>query len=140
MHSTWPNAVKYLESRDTARKRTEAEFLSNHPEIAPLIQLGNEYVAGCMYFLNGRNMSTLKHGLYICDLIISFTRTHFIAQDLIGQGELIEAAVLIRKQMELQARLHELVKVKEFQKLIRKTDLGDQTVRIPEVGRCALAS
>ena len=134
MNSTWPNTAKYLGVRDSARKRTQAEFLSNHPKVLPLIAIGNEYVANCMFFLNRRNMSRLKHGLYICDLIISFTRTHFIAQDLIGQGELIEAAVLIRKQMELQARLHELVKVNEFQKLIRKTpnvrELGHQIRRL----------
>ncbi len=134
MHSTWPNAAKYLESRDRAHKRTQTDFLLNHPEVGPLIGLGNEYVASCLLFLNGRNMSSLKHGLYICDLIISFTRTHFIAQDLIGQGELIEAAVLIRKQMELQARLYELVKTNESKKLIRKTpNIGELVTQIRRI-------
>lgn len=117
----WPNAQKYLESREAARRQAEQEFFSSHPEAAPLIALGSEYVAGYMLRLSGQDFSKIRHGLYISDLVVSFTRTHFIAQDLIRFGELIEAAVLIRKQMELLARLHELVNADKLDHLIRKT-------------------
>ena len=41
-------------------------------------------------------------------LIASFIRTHFVILDLIESSDLIEAATLIRKQIELLARFNEL--------------------------------
>jgi hypothetical protein len=116
-----PNAQKYLECREAARRRAQHELLAHHPEAAPLVALGNEYVASCMLALSGRDFTKIKHGPYISDLVVSFTRTHFVAQELLGYGELIEAAVLIRKQMELLARLHELVKTDKLHLLVRTT-------------------
>ena len=99
---------RYLESRELARQQAEREFVERHPDLIQLLAAGNEYLAGCMLSLSGKDFRQVPHGLYASDLIISFTRTYFIAIDLLGQGELIEAAVLARKQMELLARLHEL--------------------------------
>lgn len=116
-----PNAKKYLESRNAARQLAKTALIDNHPEVVPLVELQNEYIAGVMLSLSGCDFSKLAHGLYISDLVVSFTRTHFIAQDLIGYCELIEAAVLIRKQFELLARLHELVKADKLEHLVCKT-------------------
>jgi hypothetical protein len=55
------------------------------------------------------------------DLIVSFTRTHFIVMDLIVCGELIEAATLQRKQFELVARLNEIREAKSIESLLKKT-------------------
>lgn len=121
MEPVWPTANTYLSARGAARTKAQAEFVFRHPEALPLVALSNEYIAATMQLLSGRNMARLKHGLYVGDLIVSFTRTHFIAQDLLGFGELIEAAVLIRKQMELLARLHELAENDSLDSLIRRT-------------------
>jgi hypothetical protein len=134
MQPQWPSTQKYIESRNKARLLNEAEFSNTHPEVAPLVAMGNEYVAGLIMSLSGRDLSMFKHNGYICDLVVSFARTHFIAQDLIGYGELIEAGVLIRKQIELLARLHELVKADNLEHLICKTPnvkaLGPQIRRL----------
>lgn len=131
------NAIKYIKSRQDARQTVEATFLKKHPEAAPLILLQSEYIAGVVLGLSGRNFSMMNNGLYIGDLIVSFTRTHFIAVELIGQGDLIDAAVLLRKQIELLARLHELVKADGIEHLLRRTpnikDLGEQIRRLYSV-------
>lgn len=132
--SSMKKALKYLEGRDAGRQRAQAAFIAKHPDFAPLIALANEYVACIVLGLSGCDFSKAKHGLYICDLVVSFARTHFIAQDLIGYGELIEAAVLLRKQMELLARLHELAKADDLEGLLKKTpnmrEVGGQFRRL----------
>jgi hypothetical protein len=45
---------------------------------------------------------------YQIGVITSFIRTHFLVSDFILNGDLLEAIVLIRKQLESLARLHEL--------------------------------
>lgn len=57
---------------------------------------------------------------YQISLSSSFVRTHFIINDLILTGDLVEVTTLIRKQLESLARLHE-IDAKPLQKLIRKT-------------------
>lgn len=112
---------RYLESRLLARQRAEREFVDQNPDLIQLLAVSNEYLAGCMLNLSGKDFGQVPHGLYACDLIVSFTRTYFIAIDLIRQGELIEAAVLVRKQIELLARLHELSANNDLDAMIRKT-------------------
>jgi hypothetical protein len=130
----WPNSAKYIASRDASRKETQAAFLAKHPEVVPLVALSGEYVAGSALVLSCSDCRQLRHGLYISDLVVSFTRTHFIAQELLFQGELIEAVVLLRKQMELIARLHELVDADNLRDLLRRTPnirkLGSHTRRL----------
>jgi dsDNA-specific endonuclease/ATPase MutS2 len=63
----------------------------------------------------------IDNGLYLADLMVSFCRSHFIASDLILGGELVEAAVIVRKQMELLARLNELSAGLDIDKLVRRT-------------------
>ncbi len=50
----------------------------------------------------------------------SFVRTHFIVNSLVLKGHLIEAMTLIRKQLELLTRLHEL-DARPLAKLLRRT-------------------
>jgi hypothetical protein len=56
---------------------------------------------------------------YQISVSASFVRTHFVITDLILDGDLVEAIVLIRKQLESLARLHEL-NTKPLQKLAGK--------------------
>jgi hypothetical protein len=45
---------------------------------------------------------------YQIGVVTSYVRTHFIVTDLILNGDLVEAVILIRKQLESVARLNEL--------------------------------
>ena len=56
---------------------------------------------------------------YQIGLSASYIRSHFLVSDLILNGDLVEAIVLIRKQLESLARLHELDS-KPLQRLIGK--------------------
>ena len=57
---------------------------------------------------------------YQLDLTISYVRTHFVINNLILEGDLIEAYTLIRKQLEKLTRLNELDK-NSIEKLLNKT-------------------
>lgn len=57
---------------------------------------------------------------YQLSLSSSFLRTHFIINDMILNGDLIEAFTLIRKQFEVLTRLHKIDK-KPWLKLLKKT-------------------
>lgn len=57
---------------------------------------------------------------YRIGLCASYLRTHFIINDLILSGDIIEATTLVRKQLEAFTRLIELEK-KEVSKLHKKT-------------------
>lgn len=57
---------------------------------------------------------------YKLDLTCSFIRTHFVINDLLLTGDIIEAATLIRKQLESLTRLIE-IDAHPLSKLLRKT-------------------
>lgn len=57
---------------------------------------------------------------YQISLSASYIRTHYIINDMILNGDLIEATTLIRKQLESLTRMHELDN-KPLLRLIRKT-------------------
>jgi hypothetical protein len=65
------------------------------------------------------NITTDKTS-YQINLSASFVRTHYIINDMILNGDLIEAFTLIRKQLESLTRLHEIDK-KPLQKLLKQT-------------------
>lgn len=61
-------------------------------------------------------------GLYSGGLVVSFIRTHFIVVKCAEQSHLIEGTTLLRKQVELLARLNEIDSSEDtFDKLIKKT-------------------
>lgn len=101
---------KYLVSREGFREIAIRKFLETDPDAVLRIALANGIVASLAWSLSGRDLTQIPNGLYIGDLIVSFGRTHFIAMEHIVQIELIEAKTLLRKQMELLARLHEISK------------------------------
>lgn len=100
--------TKYVRSREAFRQKAVKDFIAADSEATDLIYRSGEYVAWFTLGLSGKDFRSVPNGLYISDLIVSFTRTHFIASDLVLAGELIDGATLLRKQFELLARLHEL--------------------------------
>jgi hypothetical protein len=103
-----PNADRYLESRAKFRERARSTFYAAEPESTALLATAHELVSGLTFFLSGRDLSGIPNGLYLGDLIVSFCRSHFIAADLLQNAELVECAVILRKQIELLARIVEL--------------------------------
>ena len=101
-------AEKYLYSRDHFRKLSQHEFLNFNSEANLLVASVNEMVASLTLFLSEKDLRSIDNGLYMGDLMVSFCRSHFIATDLILGGELVEGAVIVRKQIELIARLNEI--------------------------------
>ncbi|MEN9465478.1 MAG: hypothetical protein RL217_1659 [Pseudomonadota bacterium] len=71
--------------------------------------------------MSGKDICDIKHGHYIAKLIVSFVRTHFIVIDLTIHSELVEAATLTRKQLELLARLNELRKAESVEDILKRT-------------------
>jgi len=114
-------AQKYEKNREFSRSRARSDFLDFHEKSGPLIAGLNELVATHMYYADGRSLNHIDNGEYYGGLIVSFTRTHFILYDLIICNELIDAAVLFRKQLELMSRLVELGSNIDVSKLLKKT-------------------
>ena len=113
-------ADKYLHSRRIFRERARTEFFArNHAE--SLVTATNDYVAGAMLAASGHDMEGIPNAEYIGGLMVSFTRTHFIAMDLIVCSELIDSSTLVRKQFELVARLKELSAIESLDNLLKKT-------------------
>ncbi|AJY49158.1 hypothetical protein [Halomonas sp. KO116] len=115
------NAEKYLYSRDQFRKLAQHKFLEFNEHSNLLIASTNELIASITLFCSGRSFREIDNGLYCADLMVSFCRSHFIASDLVLGGDLVDGAVIIRKQMELLARLNELKSGADIERLIRKT-------------------
>jgi hypothetical protein len=115
------SSAKYLYSREFFREQARKEFGDRNAHAIPLIRLLNDYVATTMLGASGHDVGAIPNSQYNLDLIVSFTRTHFIVMDLIVCGELIEAATLQRKQFELVARLNEIRETKSIESLIKKT-------------------
>lgn len=61
-----------------------------------------------------------KSSSYQITLSVSFIRTHFLVSDMIRNGDVVEAFVLVRKQLESLARLNELDS-KHLARLHKKT-------------------
>lgn len=57
---------------------------------------------------------------YQISLVTSYVRTHFIINDMIMDGDIVEATILIRKQLESLTRMNELDS-KPLLKLMKKT-------------------
>ncbi len=114
-------AQHYVSSREAFRKRAQHDFLCFHAHANDLIVSTNELVASLTLSISGESFTGAKGGPYVSDLMASFCRSHFIACDLIVGGELIEADVLIRKQMELLARLNEISSGFDLDKLEKRT-------------------
>ncbi len=114
-------AENYLFNRNRYREICQTKFLSENEDINLLTSSTNELVASLTLFLNEVDISHIINGQYQIDLMVSFCRSHLISSDLILAGELIEAAVITRKQIELVARLNEISQRQDIESIIRRT-------------------
>ena len=106
-----------LTARETARDKFRDEE-SNEENILRILIDG--LLAHLAKDLGEIIHETNEHISYQIGLSNSFIRTHFLVMDCVLNGDLIEAIVLCRKQLESLARMHE-VDSKPLAKLFKKT-------------------
>jgi hypothetical protein len=106
---------------ERARAKARDSYRQNEPEQHNVfrITLDGLIVRTSKQLLNKFDNTTDKIS-YQLSLSASFLRTHFIINDMILNGDLIEAFTLIRKQLEALTRLHE-IDDKPLLKLLKKT-------------------
>jgi hypothetical protein len=115
------SAERYIRCRKAFREKAANDFLTKRPRANLLVATATELVANLTYFSTDKDIRPIKNGHYINDLIASFCRSQFAAADFVIYGELVEAATIIRKQMELLARLKELSAGEALEDLIGDT-------------------
>jgi hypothetical protein len=115
------NSHKYLARREAFRLKAAEAFWQCDPGAAELVAAAGELVSSLTLFLSGKDLSASAGRLYLGDLIVSFCRSHFIIVDLVSQGEVVESATLIRKQIELMARVRELSKPSNLAMVVGRT-------------------
>jgi len=99
----------YRRQREEWRRLSAATLLADSDSVqVEVLALLEDMLAGIGLALSGSQWGAVSNGRYLCGLLVSFIRTQFIALDLVVSSELIEASTLLRKQLELMARIHEV--------------------------------
>jgi len=108
--------MRYRENLNQARANTSRNFFAANQEYEKLINLICESTFSHTLIIEKKvTLNKYQHAL-----LASFVRSTAVSVELITTSELIEAVTILRKQVELLARLYELEE-KEFEKLSGKT-------------------
>ena len=93
----------FRQIRDNSRKKAQDELLKKHPQLTSLFNQMGQLVM----FLNDKPTydDKDKHQL---PLAVTFIRLHYSIVDFLLCCDVIEASVLLRKQVEIIARYHEV--------------------------------
>lgn len=115
------NAVNFQADSEKWREKTRDEYRKLEPEQHNTFRatLDGLIARSSKQLMNKFEGSTDKIS-YQLSLSASFIRTHYLINDLIMNGDLVEAFTLIRKQLESLTRLHE-IDDKPLLKLLKKT-------------------
>ena len=118
--------MQYRDHLNRARNDTSREFFAANEEYARLVDLICETTfSQALEIENKVNITKYQHAL-----LASFVRSTVVSVDLIINSELVEAVTILRKQVELLARLYELEN-EEFESLSGKTpNLGALKTKI----------
>jgi hypothetical protein len=118
------NFMKLLTYLDKRKKYENSVFVEYQKEEEERFNSVRSQIDSLMYSFYGRGLnekvetdSTLSYQLL---LICSYVQSHFLINDLIMNGQYIDSITLIRKQLEILTRLHEL-DAKPLLKLEKKT-------------------
>jgi hypothetical protein len=113
--------LKFEERSSETRKIVNAKFLENEIELHYIFRKTLDgFLILVMENLFGKYDDASEKFLYQLNLTVSYIRTHFVINNLILDGDLIEAYTLIRKQFEKYTRINELDN-KPIEKLRGKT-------------------
>ena len=115
-------AVDFQAVSTEAREKAREVFRETEPSGESSLRiLIDGFIAKLALVTNKRIISdTDEKKSYQLSLSASFCRTHYLINDLIMCGDLIEGLVLIRKQLESLTRMYELDKT-PLQKLLKRT-------------------
>lgn len=114
-------AVKYQENSIKFRAKTNDEYRKKESELHNTFRISLDgLIVRIVNALSEKIENPNEKISYQISLSISFIRTHFIINDMILQGDLIEAFTLIRKNFESVTRLNEIDK-SPLRKLLKKT-------------------
>jgi len=108
--------MQYRDYLNQARNNTSSNFFAANEDYARLVDLICETTfSQALQIENTVSLTKYQHAL-----LASFVRSTVVSVELIIKSELVEAVTILRKQVELLARLYELEN-KEFSKLSGKT-------------------
>ena len=110
--------MSYCEQLFDARLYAEKRFLEDYPEAKEVMDKTIDFFTIVTNKLDSIEFAEEKIQ-YKLLLIVSFMRTHYVINELITYSEIIEASTLMRKQLELIARLKE-IDVNELERLDKK--------------------
>lgn len=101
--------LKFEKRHSETRKIVNIKFIENEPELHYIFRITLDgFLILVMENLFGNYDDASEKLIYQLNLTVSYIRTHFIINNLILDGDLIEAYTLIRKQFEKYTRLEEL--------------------------------
>jgi hypothetical protein len=104
-----------------AREETSVKYLAEEDkDISNLRLIIDGLLAKLASTVNSEIETRTEESSYQLYLIASFVRTHYLINELIINGDLVEAQTLIRKQMESFARMRELDSY-PISKLLKRT-------------------
>ncbi|TRX23637.1 hypothetical protein [Flavobacterium franklandianum] len=102
-------ALLYQEQADKTRAIVKKAFETNETEVHYSFRITLDGLINLVAKkLVGKYEEPTKEFLYQLNIAISYIRSHYIINELILSGDLIEAYTLIRKQLEKLTRLHEI--------------------------------
>ena len=115
------NTVDFQADLIKYRTKSNEEYRSKESNLHNIFRITLDgLIVRCVKQLGNKIENTDEKVSYQISLIISFIRTHFIVNDMILEGDLIEAFTLMRKNLESLTRLNEIDQ-KPLRKLLKKT-------------------
>lgn len=120
MENLFQNCLEFQTLLKKAREEHSIEYRKNEGGLNSFRILLDSIITDLTFQFTNKIENINEAQSYQLNLSLSLIRSHFIINDLILEGEIIEAEVLIRKQLENLTRLHE-VDEKPLNKLLGKT-------------------
>ena len=115
------NTVKFQSDLIKARTKSNEDYRSEESNLHNIFRITLDgLIVRCVKQFSNKIENTDEKISYQISLIVSFVRTHFLINDMILEGDLIEAYTLMRKNLESLTRLNEIDQ-KPLRKLLRKT-------------------
>ena len=101
------NFTLFSQIRDHNREEAKKTLLAKHPSLEQLFKQMDVYMGQLVLFLNDKPTYDDKDKYHL-PLAVTFIRLHYSIIDFLLSCDIIEASVLLRKQVEILARYHEV--------------------------------
>jgi hypothetical protein len=101
------NYTLFSQIRDHNREEAKKTLLAKHPLLEQLLKQMDVYMGQLVLFLNNKPTYDDKDKFHL-PLAVTFIRLHYSIVDFLLCCDIIEASVLLRKQVEILARYHEV--------------------------------